>query len=92
MTTLATRARLLREYAGIGQREADRLADVTRGLSGSIEREEVESPRAEALLSLSALYGVSIEWLLSGKGEEPDRRAVARAVADRRTDRAEVRS
>lgn len=90
MDTLSARARFLRESAGISQREADRLAHLTRGASGAIERGEVEKPHAETLLGLSRLYGVTIEWMLTGDGSAPPHRDVAIAVANRRADLAEV--
>lgn len=86
MDTLSTRARFLRESAGISQREADRLARITRGSSGAIEREEVSEPSADTLFALARLYGVPAEWLHSGAGDSPDARAVAVAVANRRSD------
>jgi transcriptional regulator with XRE-family HTH domain len=92
MDTLSQRARLLREHAGIGQREADRRAGVWRGLSGAIERGEVKVPDAVSLLALCTLYGVSLEWLLKGKGDAPDARAVAIAAANCLADSREAQS
>jgi len=83
MDTLAKRVRYLRESAGIGQREADRLAGIVRGFSGSLEREEVAEPTASRLAALAGVYGVAVEWLLTGKGETPSPRAVAIASSNR---------
>lgn len=85
MDTLAQRARLLREYAGIGQREADRLAGTHRGFTGEIERGGRVNPRAGGVSKLARLYGVTVEFLISGDGETPSKDNVAAKVAALRT-------
>jgi transcriptional regulator with XRE-family HTH domain len=81
MDTLATRAEYLRRTAGLGVREADRLAGTHRGQCAQIERGHRENPRRDALVKIAALYGARLDWLLTGEGKAPSERSIKRAVA-----------
>lgn len=65
----------------LSARALDRLAGLRAGHVAMIEsgaRDNIESKTAEGL---SRVLGVSLDWLLLGKGDEPTIDAVARAVA-----------
>lgn len=80
MRSLAERVAYLRRVAGLGQREADRLAGLHRGQSGEFERGTRENPRRDSLVKLGALYGAPLTWLLTGQGSAPAQRTVKRCV------------
>ena len=79
----------LRKKSGISCREVARLAGLTEGHVSQIER---NNPRIEAdtLASLARVFGVSLDFLYSGKGAAPTDRSLfaALAAATRRADRA----
>jgi hypothetical protein len=83
MRTLAERLAYLRACAGIGCREADRLAGTHRGFSAEVENGKRLSPRADSLGLLAELYGAKKGWLVAGEGKPPSKRAVQRAVGAR---------
>lgn len=77
---MAERVAYLRTTAGLGQREADRLAGLHRGQSGEFERGTRENPRRDSLVKLGALYGAPLAWLLTGTGKAPGPRTIKRSV------------
>lgn len=84
MRTLAERVAYLRACAGLGCREADRLAGTHRGFSSEVEHGHRLSPKTESLVKLAELYGAPKGWLIAGDGKAPSPRVVKRAVAARK--------
>lgn len=80
MRTLAERVAYLRKCAGIGRREADRLAGTHRGFSAEVENGKRLNPKVESIGLLAELYGTTTGWLLAGEGRPPSKRSVAQAV------------
>jgi transcriptional regulator with XRE-family HTH domain len=89
--SLADRIRRLRERAGgISPRQADRLADITPNHTYAIEHSKKPRPAAGTIEKIALAFGVSMDWLWTGEGPEPDDDALTSAIAaaDRRaTDR-----
>lgn len=80
--------RLARSLAGISARELDRLAKTAGGHSSLIESGEVgERVSAKTVKQLAEVLGVSLDWLVGGKGREPTE-AEARTAVDEARSRA----
>jgi transcriptional regulator with XRE-family HTH domain len=90
MRLLSERVAYLRRVAGLGQREADRLAGLHRGQSGEFERGTRENPRKDSLVKLGALYGAPLAWLLTGEGRAPGARTIKRSVDVARAEHAKA--
>jgi hypothetical protein len=88
MRTLAERVAYLRRCAGIGCREADRLAGTHRGFSAEVENGNRLNPKVGSVGMLAELYGAPKGWLLTGDGKAPSKRSVARAVETARVAKA----
>lgn len=78
--SFAARVELVRGLAELNQRELSELAGLSPSLVWAIENGSRSSPTARTLSSLSAVLGVSLDWLAHGKGVKPTREAVKRAV------------
>lgn len=67
---VATRIRGAREKLGVGARELDRLAGLREGHTSIIEARgrDIETDTAA---KIATALGVSLDWLISGKGEGP---------------------
>jgi transcriptional regulator with XRE-family HTH domain len=84
--TLAKRLQELRGIAGnIPASHVDELAGLTRGHTLTIERNPDGSPNSRTALRLCDVFGVSLDWLVDGRGDAPSdddvRKAVAAAIA-----------
>lgn len=90
MRLLSERVAYLRRVAGLGQREADRLAGLHRGQSGEFERGTRANPRRDSLVKLGALYGAPLAWLLTGEGKAPGARTIKRSVDVARAEHAKA--
>ncbi|HEY2509462.1 MAG TPA: helix-turn-helix transcriptional regulator [Polyangiaceae bacterium] len=90
-SSLAERLRELRITAGISSRELGRLAGLSHGHIGQIEREELDV-RAVKLVGIAEVLGVSLDWLCLGKGEPPSGEMLQRSIraARRRHEAARV--
>ena len=74
VSTLSGRVAFARALLGLTQRDLDEAAGLSKGHSGVIEARggDVESA---TLGKLATALGVSLDWLASGKGVGPKRRA-----------------
>jgi len=71
-TSFGERVRLLREHTPrLAQREVDLLAHLHPGHTWQIEEGHRENPTRQTALALSELFGVSLDWLLAGRGTAP---------------------
>jgi transcriptional regulator with XRE-family HTH domain len=71
IATFGDRLAGAREAAGLSQKElASRLG--VRGLTVEAWENDAKEPRANRLQMLAGLLGVSLSWLLTGKGDGPD--------------------
>lgn len=68
MTTLGARLRHARLEAKLSQEEAGRLAGVSKQAISHIENDRTKNPEAATLEPLSRRLGVSLQWLMTGKG------------------------
>lgn len=68
------------------------LAGASHSLVSHIERGEVQIPRGNTLERIASVLGVTLDWLISGVGGDPDPKCVkeavqrARVLHDKRTD------
>ena len=74
---LGARIAVLRKGAGWSQTELASRLGVSPSAVGMYEQGRRE-PATDILLRLSALFGVSVDYLLTGKAREPRETAVAR--------------
>lgn len=71
IATFGDRLAGARETAGLSQKElASRLG--VRGQTVEAWENDAKEPRANRLQMLAGLLGVSLSWLLTGKGDGPD--------------------
>lgn len=82
-TALGDRIRTLRETAGLTTRAFDVLAGLTPGHITQYENGILSGERMSAAtaLKICAVFGCSVEWLMSGEGEPPQLSGVAARVA-----------
>lgn len=79
--TLKDRVRWARETAGLSARELSRFAGLTKSHINLFEVEESRTRLSgAALLGLSDVLGVSMEWLVDGRGKMPSARALVAAA------------
>lgn len=69
--SLGTRVREARRARRLTQEDLAHLAGVR---AGTVFRTETDKsvPRAESLAAIANVLGVSVDWLLTGKGDGPD--------------------
>lgn len=73
MTTLGTRLRQARTEAKLTQEQAAVIAGVSKQAISHIENDRTKNPEAATLEPLSRRLGVSLNWLMTGKGSpRPD--------------------
>ena len=77
MVMLGARIAALRRQAGWNQAELAQRLQISASAVGMYEQGRRE-PATDILLRLSALFGVSVDYLLTGKAREPKETAVAR--------------
>lgn len=70
MKTIAERVRWLRKRKGFTQAEVDKIADLSSGHTGAIERGRREQPSATTLTKIARAFSVDVGWLISG-GKTP---------------------
>lgn len=68
---IADRLKLARSRLGISARELDRRAGLTQGHTSLIETGE-RSIEAATAAKLATALGVSLDWLVMGRGVGPD--------------------
>lgn len=69
MTTIGDRLRELREGAGLTLEQAGKIAGTTKQNTSQIEKGVTKEPGGILLYRWSRHYRVSLEWLITGKGE-----------------------
>ena len=82
--TLADRLRRARKHAGIPARELDRVAGLAEGHTSLIESGARGNVAIHTAMKLATALGVSLDWLIAGRGGAPSARTVRSAV-DART-------
>lgn len=85
------RMRLARELAGVPARALSLAAGASPSIVNQIEIGRVESPSANLLNAIAGLLGISLDWLVTGRGKGPSERQVRGALervqaANRRTE------
>ncbi len=71
---IASRLRTARDNIGISARELDRRAGLTQGHTSLIETGE-RSIEAGTAAKLATALGVSLDWLVLGRGDGPESHA-----------------
>lgn len=69
--TLSDRLRIAREAAGLTARKLSKLAGLAEGHVAMIERGTVEDGSVQTIGKIARALGVSLDWLVFGKGEGP---------------------
>lgn len=88
--TLGDRIAAARDRAGLASRElAERLG--VRHKTLKLWEEDGREPRANQLRMLSGLLGVSLVWLMTGRGAGPDAAPVTDSAAMSRTELRDLR-
>ena len=66
MKTIAERVKHLRLKKGLTQAELDKIADLSSGHVGAIERGRREAPNTTTMLKLARALSVDVGWLIWG--------------------------
>jgi len=69
MTTLGARLRQVRTEAQLSQEQAGQIAGVSKQAISHIENDRTKNPEAATLEPLARRLGVSLQWLMTGRGE-----------------------
>jgi transcriptional regulator with XRE-family HTH domain len=85
---IGKRLRKARKLAQISARELDRLAGRTPGHAGLIEHRPGADVMAGTVLAYADVLGLSLDWLIAGRGAEPIAARVQAAVVEARAQRA----
>lgn len=89
---MAQRLRSLRLHAGIAARELDRLSGQAQGYAALIESGERKRVGAVIMTAYARTLGCTVEWLVSGLGQAPDKRRVVEAIARARESQVQQRT
>jgi len=81
---IGKRLEAARELAGISARELDKLIGVSPGYCSRIESGDRPDPGSMVSERIARVFGLSLDWLISGVGPSPTVRTVAAAVAKSR--------
>lgn len=76
---LGTRLRHLRKAGGLSQRDLDRLAGTSECYASRIEKGTRETGTAVAR-AYAGVLGCSLDYLLSGRGDEPSEAEIRAAI------------
>jgi transcriptional regulator with XRE-family HTH domain len=78
----AFRARLAlaRDLAGLTSRELSTLIGASPVTVGNLEQGVSRNPNADTVIALARTLGVSLDWLLIGRGRSPSRERVQAAT------------
>jgi hypothetical protein len=82
--TIGARLREARTLAGVGSKELDRLAQKTPGHANTLESERIGDATTQTASAYASVLGISLDWLIAGKGPEPIKADVRAAVAKAR--------
>ena len=91
-SAVGARLRETRKLIDITARELDRLACTTEGHASLIESGVVQNITLETAGKLASVLGVSLDWLLSGRGTPPSAASVQMSVDAARNIRSEVKA
>lgn len=80
--TVAERVRAARVARGLGSRELARLAGLGEGHVATVEGRVGHAVEVDTMVKLAAALRVSLDWLITGKGEGPSAPIVAIESAD----------
>ena len=80
--SLADRLREARTAAKLSQAKLSDIAGLWTCHVGLIERGTVETPSGVVLGQLAATLGVSIDWLVSGRGSMPSEASIRTSVTN----------
>jgi transcriptional regulator with XRE-family HTH domain len=83
LKTIGDRLAFARTKGGISARELDRLAGKTEGHASLIEARRAADVLASNVAAYASVLGVTVEWLLTGEGDEPTEESVTAAVDPR---------
>ena len=78
--TMANRIRKCREWVGLDAYALSRLIGKAPSYIGLLESGRRHHPRADTLELIASVLGVSIDWLVSGRGRGPSSASVRAAV------------
>lgn len=78
---------MLRMYVNESARAVAETAGIAHSLVSFIEHGERLDPRASTAIALGRVFGVSVEWLVEGKGDPPTKEGVVAAYAQARAAR-----
>jgi len=81
MTLPGHRIKAARELAGISTRDCDRLAGLKQGVCWSVENSESGNYELRTLVKLTAVLGLSLDFVVLGAGKAPSERRIKAAVA-----------
>lgn len=70
METIGQRLRALRVQRGLSQEEVAKATGITRGNISNYELDRFK-PSTESIVRLASFFNVSVDWLLTGKGNSP---------------------
>lgn len=87
---LPGRLTFARELAGLHLKELSLLAGLAQGHAGMVERGEMESPSIRTVALLAEVLGLSMDWIVLGRGKVPTARSVIAAVARFRAEQQEA--
>lgn len=80
-STVGDRLREARQWVkGLTARELSTIADLGETHVGMIERGNVKTPSGVVLAKLSSVLGVSMDWLVSGRGKKPSKSVIIASV------------
>lgn len=80
LDTLANRVAHIHSLSRLDRAEMSKLAGLSRGHVGMLMRETVTRPASATLVKIARTFDVSLEWLLTGKGEGPTEDRVRAAI------------
>lgn len=69
--TLSDRLRIARKAADLTARELSKRAGLAEGHVAMIERGTVDDGRVQTIAKIADALGVSLDWLVFGRGEGP---------------------
>lgn len=78
------------DLSDVSYRHVDLLTGGTPGHVHAIATEFIKDPRASSVVKIAEVFGVSLDWLVWGKGRAPKRATVRAAVAAARRARPQV--
>jgi transcriptional regulator with XRE-family HTH domain len=78
--SLGARARYARKLSGLSSRGLSLRAGLDANTLSQIERERRRDPQVSSVAALAVTLGLSLDWLVLGRGAAPDAIAIASAL------------